>query len=110
MSYSLPVRSDDRVAFRVAAREANAIRHIVPLTELLLLTSSGEWRVASVNSDAVTPTTISVRPQSYVGATEVQPVVVNNTAIYGAARGGHVRELAYNWQANGFVTGDLSLR
>ncbi|KCV27902.1 hypothetical protein L489_5550, partial [Bordetella bronchiseptica 00-P-2730] len=30
--------------------------------------------------------------------------------IYGAARGGHVRELAYNWQANGFVTGDLSLR
>lgn len=110
MSYSLPVRDDDRVAFRVAAREANAIRHIVPLTELLLLTSSGEWRVASVNSDAVTPTTISVRPQSYVGATDVQPVVVNNTTIYGAARGGHVRELAYNWQANGFITGDLSLR
>lgn len=28
----------------------------------------------------------------------------------GAARGGHVRECAYSWQANGFVTGDLSLR
>lgn len=110
MSYSLPVRDDDRVAFRVAAREANAIRHIVPLSELLLLTSSGEWRVASVNSDAVTPTTISVRPQSYVGATDVQPVVVNNTVLYAAARGGHVRELAYNWQANGFLTGDMSLR
>lgn len=110
MSYSLPVRDDDRVAFRVAAREANAIRHIVPLSELLLLTSSGEWRVASVNSDAVTPTSISVRPQSYVGANNVQPVVVNNTTIYCAARGGHARELSYNWQANGFVTGDLSLR
>lgn len=110
MSYSLPVRDDDRVAFRVAAREATAIRHIVPLSELLLLTSSGEWRVASVNSDAVTPTSISVRPQSYVGANNVQPVVVNNTTIYCAARGGHARELSYNWQANGFVTGDLSLR
>ena len=110
MSYSLPTRDDDRIAFRVAAREANTIRHIVPLTQLLLLTSSSEWRVTSVNSDAITPTTISVRPQSYVGASNVQPVLINNTLIYGASRGGHVRELAYNWQANGFVTGDLSLR
>ena len=30
--------------------------------------------------------------------------------VYCAARGGHVRELGYNWQANGFITGDLSLR
>ena len=110
MSYSLPIRDDDRIAFRVAAREANTIRHIVPLTELLLLTSSAEWRVTSVNSDAITPSTISVRPQSYVGSSNVQPVIINNTLIYGAARGGHVRELAYNWQASGFITGDLSLR
>lgn len=110
MSYSLPIRDDDRIAFRVAAREANTIRHIVPLSQLLLLTSSAEWRVTSVNNDAITPTSISVRPQSYVGASNVQPVIINNTLIYGAARGGHVRELGYNWQAQGFVTGDLSLR
>lgn len=110
MSYSLPVRDDDRIAFRVAAREANTIRHIVPLTQLLLLTSSAEWRVTSVNSDAITPSTISVSPQSYVGASNVQPTIINNTLLYGAARGGHVRELAYNWQASGFITGDLSLR
>ena len=110
MSYSLPVRDDDRISFRVAAREANTIRHIVPLTQLLLLTSSAEWRIMSVNSDAITPSTISVRPQSYVGASNVQPSIINNSLIYCAARGGHVRELAYNWQANGFLTGDLSLR
>jgi hypothetical protein len=110
MSYSLPVRDDDRVSFRVNAREANTIRHIVPLTQLLLLTSSAEWRVTSLNSDALTPSNISIRPQSYVGASNVQPSIVNNTLIYCAARGGHVRELAYNWQANGFITGDLSLR
>jgi hypothetical protein len=110
LSFSLPLKDDDRINFRVAAREANTIRHIVPLSQLLLLTSSAEWRVTSINSDAITPTTISVRPQSYVGASNVQPVVINNTLIYGSARGGHVRELAYNWQANGFLTGDLSLR
>jgi hypothetical protein len=110
MSYSLPIREDDRISFRVAAREANTIRHIVPLTQLLLLTGAAEWRVSSLNSDAITPTTISVRPQSYVGASNVQPVIINNTLLYGAARGGHIRECAYNWQANGFISGDLSLR
>ena len=110
MSYSLPIRDDDRIAFRVAAREANTIRHIVPLSQLLLLTSAAEWRVTSVNNDAITPSSISVRPQSYIGASNVQPVIINNTLVYGAARGGHVYELAYNWQASGFITGDLSLR
>ena len=110
MSFGLPIRDDDRIEFRVAAREANTIRHIVPLTNLLMLTGSAEWRVTSVNSDAITPSSISVKPQSYVGANNTQPVIVNNSLVYGAARGGHVRELGYNWQANGFITGDLSLR
>jgi hypothetical protein len=66
--------------------------------------------VSPVNSDTITPTTISVRPQSYIGASNVQPSIVNNTVVYCAARGGHVRELGYSWQSSGFVTGDLSLR
>lgn len=110
LSYGLPIRDDDRIEFRVAAREANTIRHIVPLTQLLLLTGSAEWRVSSLNSDEITPTTISVRPQSYIGSSNVQPVIINNALLYCAARGGHVRELGYNWQANGFITNDMSIR
>lgn len=110
MSYSLPIRDDDRIAFRVAAREANTIRHIVPLSGLVLLTSGAEWRVTSINSDAITPSSISVRPQSYVGASNVQPAIVNNTLLYCAARGGHVRELGYQQEAAGFITNDVCLR
>jgi hypothetical protein len=110
MSYSIPTVDTDRIEIKVAAREANTIRHIVPLSQLVLLTQAAEWRVTSVNSDALTPTSISVRPQSYIGASDAQPVVVNNSMIYCADRGGHIRELGYSWQANGFTTGDLSLR
>ena len=110
MTYSIPSRDDDSISFRVAAREANTIRHLVPLDSMVLLTGSAEWRVTSINSDAITPTTLSVRPQSYIGAGNAQPVIVNTSVLYGAARGGHVRELAYNWQAGGYITGDLSLR
>lgn len=110
MSYGIPLQDSDRISFKVAAREANTIRHIVPLTQLILLTSAAEWRVTSVNSDAITPTSISVRPQSYIGASNVQPSIINNSLVYCAARGGHVRELGYSWQASGFITGDLSIR
>lgn len=110
MSYSIPTRDNDSISFRVVARQANTVRHLVPLTNLIALTSSAEWRVTSINSDAVTPKSIDVKPQSYVGANTAQPVIVNNNVIYAAARGGHVREMAYNWQAGGYLTGDLSLR
>jgi hypothetical protein len=110
LSYTLPSKDSDRINIRVAAREANTINHIVPLTQLLLLTSAAEWRVSPVNSDVLSPSTISVRPQSYIGANDVQPEIVNNTVVYCSARGGHVRELGYSWQASGFVTGDLSVR
>lgn len=110
MAYSLPTRDDDAITFRIAAREANTIRHLVPLTNLVLLTSSAEWRVTSINSDAITPTSFSVTPQSYVGSSNVQPVIVNNNIIFAAARGGHMREMVYQYQYGGYVTGDLSLR
>jgi hypothetical protein len=110
MSYSIPTQDDDRIKIEVAVREASTIRHIVPLTQMLMLTNSSELRVSPINSDVITPSTISVRPQSYIGANNVQPEVVNNIVVYCADRGGHVRELGYSFQSQGFITGDLSLR
>ena len=110
LSESKPSRDDDSIKFKVSARELNTIRHAVPLNSLILLTTAAEWRVASVDSGALTPSTLSVRPQSYIGSSNVQPVIVNNNLIFAAARGGHVRELAYSLQANGYLTGDLSIR
>ena len=110
MSYSIPVLSDNRIAIRIAAREASAIRHIVPAGQLLLLTATCEWKCgASSNGDVLTPTSISVAPQSYIGANNVIPVVVNNIVLYAAARGGHIRELSYSWQASSYVSSDISL-
>lgn len=110
MSYSLPSQDDDRIAVRVAAREANRILHIVPLAQLMLLTGAAEWRVSPLNSDAITPSSMSVRPQSYVGASSVQPLVIGASMIYGAGRGGHLRELGYNYEAGGYISGDVCLR
>lgn len=110
LSYSLPTQDADRINFRIASREFNQIQHIVPLAQLMLLTTGAEMRVSPLNSDAITPSSISVRPQSYIGTDTVQPVIVNNNVIYASARDGHLRELAYQYSAGGYVAGDLCLR
>lgn len=110
MTYHLPLQDTDRIAFSVAARDLNQIQHIVALQQLIALTSAAEWRVSPLNSDAITPSSISVRPQSYIGASTVQPQIINTNLLYAAARGGHIRELAYDYTAGGYITGDISIR
>jgi hypothetical protein len=109
MSYTIPNRDDNRIAFKIAAREASAIKHLIPAADLIMLTPSCEWRVNSAGGGALTATALSVKPQSYNGANNVTPVVVSNRVLFASARGGHVREMAYNWQANGYIAGDISL-
>jgi hypothetical protein len=110
MSYSLPSRSDDAIRVKIAAREASPIRHIVPISNIMLFTASCEWRVSSINSDAITPTSISIKPQSYNGANNVSPIVVTNSILYAVAKGGHIREMTYQYQAGGFISSDVSLK
>jgi hypothetical protein len=110
LAYSIPVRADDAISFKVASRDVNTIRHIVPMQQVILLTSGGVWRLSSSSGGPVTPSTISIASQSGVGANAAQPIVDDVTAIYISARGGHMRELGYSWQTQGFLSSDLSLR
>lgn len=109
-SFSLPSLATDAVVFRVAALQADAIQHLMPMLQLILLTSESEFALVPVNSEAITPSSVSVNPQSYIGASSVQPTIVNTSMVYAAARGGHVREMGYAWTVNGYMTNDLSLR
>lgn len=107
LTYSIPSEDDDRLSFRILARDANAIRHLIPLADLLMLTASGEWRITS-NSGVVKPSDIIVTQQAGIGASNVTPCVVNKGVVYAAARGGRIREMIYNWQVAGYITNDIS--
>lgn len=110
MTFSLPITDEDRIYRQVAALENCAIRHVVPLAQLVLLTDSTEFLVLPVDSDVLTPRSTQVRPATYVGAGQARPLVVNLSVLYAAARGGHVRELGFGDQGRALVVGDLSLR
>jgi hypothetical protein len=109
-TYQMPLQASDRVSVQIASREAHTIRHLIGLRDLIILTQQGEWQVTAINSDAIGPDTIAIRPQSYIGSNKVRPVVVNNKIVFCANRGGHVRELGFQLENDGYLTGDLSLR
>lgn len=109
LSYTIPTQSDNRIRFTIAAQEASKIIHLVPLSQLIALTNSTEYKITG-NGSAMAPDSIDAKVQANIGASMVQPVVVNSTMVYAAARGNHVRELGYNWQSSGFTTGDISIR
>lgn len=110
LQYSIPTRDDDSITFKFAAREASTIRHLVPLDDLIMLTSSSVVRVAGADGGPLTPASVSAKPQAYNGASNVQPVLVNNFLVFAAARGGHVLQLVRSNEAQGYTSGDLCLR
>lgn len=109
MGYSIPTQDDDSITLRIVAREAQQVRHLVPLNDLITPTSGGVWRISSSNSDVLTPASTSVRPQGYVGANNAQPVVTANSILYVADRGAHMREVTFSWESQSYKSDDVSV-
>jgi hypothetical protein len=101
LSYSIPAQDDDSITARIVAREAQVVRHLVPLGDLLAFTSGGVWRISAGNADYLSPS--SFRPQafSYTGASNVQPMVTSQSVLYAPDRGAHIREVTYKATPDG---------
>jgi hypothetical protein len=110
MTFSIPSRDSDRLAFRIAAKQANSIRHLVPLTEMMMLTSGGEWHLSQAQASVLTPASIDPKQDGSIGASNVRPVAMNNAILYAQDRGGHVREIqAGEYDGSRYKTNDLSI-
>lgn len=111
LTSSLPSREDDALKFRLASTKQNAIQHLVPLNDLIALTVGGMFRIFADGLPAITPTSISIKPQSSLGANSVQPVLADRSALYVQANGARVREIATSG-ANGnygYASTDMTL-
>ena len=109
LTRSIPSQANDSIMFELSSRQLNKAGHLVPLSDLLLFTNSGEWKVTSQNSDAITPTSIWVRQQGYVGASKVPPIISRNSVLFVQAQGNHVADLAYSMEANSYESRDISI-
>lgn len=106
---SSPIVDSDAVSFTINARQVNAIMDLVPLDSMLVLTTGGEWKVTGGQDDVVTPSTIGVKPQSNYGTGALQARVLGESAIFQQGQGRRVRDLAYQFEKDGFRGNDISI-
>jgi len=104
-----PIADDDAIAATLNARQQNAIRELVPLDRLLLLTTGGEWKTTGGQDDVITPSTVAFKPQSYHGASKIPAVVIGNTALFVQNRGYVVRDIGYTFETDGYAGTDLTV-
>jgi hypothetical protein len=106
---SRPAGDDEAITFTIASGQVSEVRHIIPLREMILLTSGGEWKVSGNGDLALSPSTIAIKPQSFRGSARVRPLVIGDTIIYLQDKGSIVRDLAYKLESDGFTGTDLSV-
>jgi hypothetical protein len=106
---STPLKDDDAVTFTIASSQVNEIRHMVPLSDLVVLTSGGEWLMVPGDGRVVTPTSISIEPQGYRGASEAPPLVIGNTILYVQSKGSIIRDLGFNLDSDAYTGNDLTV-
>ena len=109
LTSSTPSQDDDGLQFAIKSSRQNAIRHLLPLSDMLALTVGAEFRIFADNAPNITPTSLSTKPQGYSGASNVQPALTSGSVLYVQSQGSRVRELAYNWQSNAFTSIDISI-
>lgn len=106
--YHIPLQDTDSIQIRFAARDGNGVKHLVPISDLMILTSGAVWKLSA--DGAVTASSVSVNPQSYVGANDVTPVQIGGAAVFSSDQTGHVHEisLTQGYNAN-YQVMDLSI-
>ena len=103
------LNADDPFSATLAANTVDAIQHIVPLDELLVLTDNLQWQVQPVSGSAFSLITADHRPRQYIGASRVPPLVLDDTVIFIRKGGREVIGLGYSGDKEGYVPVDISL-
>lgn len=107
MSVSSPARNDDAITVTLASTKANEIKHLVPLQDLIVLTSGAEWVITGIDGQ-LTPSGIRAEPQTYYGSTDLPPIVAGDTVIY-MQPGEIVRDLGYKFETDAYAGNDVSI-
>jgi len=106
---SSPLQDDDAINTRIAGNNSHAVRWLVALKELLVMTDGGEWRMLGAGG-IIAPNTIAFDQETYVGVSrDVAPVVVGNSVLYVQARNSIVRDLSFDQAVEGLAGRDLTI-
>ena len=109
-AYHDTIADDDAIIYTIASNQVNAIRFMTATRTLILGTAGGEFTVSGGGTDsAVTPTNILIKKQSNHGSANVDAIAVGNATLFLQRAKRKIRELAYNFDVDGYVAPDMTI-
>jgi hypothetical protein len=104
------VADDDAIIYTIASNQVNAIRFMTATRTLIIGTAGGEFTVSGGGTDsAITPTNILIKKQSNHGAANVDAISVGNATLFLQRAKRKIRELAYNFDVDGYIAPDMTI-
>lgn len=98
----------DAMVVTLSSNQVNAIQWLLTGKQLLIGTSGGEYTVSG-NGAALTPSNIQAQRQSNYGSKSGRVQLIGLGAVYTSRDGKKIREMSYSYQADGYVSPELSL-
>ncbi len=104
------IADDDAIIYTIASNQVNAIRFLASTRTLVIGTAGGEFAVSGGgDNNAVTPTNIMIKKQSNHGAANIDAISVGNATLFLQRARRKIRELAYNFDVDGYVAPDMTI-
>jgi hypothetical protein len=104
------IADDDAIIYTIASNQVNAIRFMTATRTLIIGTAGGEFAVSGGGTDnAITPTNILIKKQSNHGAANVDAIAVGNATLFLQRARRKIRELAFNFDVDGYVAPDMTI-
>jgi hypothetical protein len=104
------VVADRAIQITLTSDQTNQIEWLMPTQALLIGTSGQEFAcMENTTSEAFAPANVKVEQQTAEGSRSVKPVRVGFSTLFVQRSGRKLKELAYNFQQNGYVTADMTV-
>ena len=110
MDKSTPIRDSDAIELGIASLEVNSIKHLVPLSSLLVFTDGAVFKLSGGNGAALTPSSVQAVPQDYFGSNDVRPLLFGTDVVYCSKNGDAVNAISYSFAADAYQSQDISIR
>lgn len=103
------VLDDSAVVGRLNSRRLSRVRWLSSDARGLLIgTGSEEYTLSSPSNEAVTARNLKARPATRRGSADVEPVRIDNQALYVQRSGRAIREFAFVFEADGYRSPSMS--
>jgi hypothetical protein len=109
LDFTIGTDDDEAYSFTISSDQSNQIAYLSSNTRLIAYTYGGESSLRGGIEKPITPTNVTVKPETRHGTKGVRPILVGKESIAVQRSGRKVRAMGYSYDVDGFKAPDITV-